>query len=143
MNIGDKLHKLMLVSKISKKELAERSGVPLTTIDSMIRRKSKKVDCDTLKKLANALGIELVYFFSGTKDKSGISLSPEESDIIMKIRFLDNVGKDLIKMVLNHEVARVENIVNIKLEISTADSDETIYTDVDIDELKEALKELE
>ena len=117
MNIGDKLQRLMLVSRISKKELSERCDVPLTTIDSIIRRKSKKVDCDTLQKLADGLGVELVYFFSRTKDNLGISLSPEESDFVMKYRFLDDVGKDLINIVLQHEVARIESKVNAKLDI--------------------------
>ncbi len=143
MNIGDKLNKLILISKITKKELSDCSGVPLTTIDSIIRRNSKKVDCDTLQKLADALGVEIAYFFSRPSDNPAITLSADECEIVLRHRFLDDMGKKLVDIVLNHEVSRVENIVNVKFEILTGDVSEAKQAEVDIDELNSAINELQ
>ena len=143
MNIGDKLNKLILISKITKKELSDCSGVPLTTIDSIIRRNSKKVDCDTLQKLADALGVKIAYFFSRPSDNPAITLSTDECEIVLRHRFLDDMGKKLVDIVLNHEVSRVENIVNVKFEILTGDVSEAKQAEVDIDELNSAINELQ
>ncbi|MFR7445053.1 MAG: helix-turn-helix domain-containing protein [Sellimonas intestinalis] len=50
MGIGSKLTKLMKEQDTNANELASKAGVPPTTIYSLIRRDSNRVDIDSLIK---------------------------------------------------------------------------------------------
>ena len=62
MGIGSKLTKLMKEQDTNANELASKAGVPPTTIYSLIRRDSNRVDIDSLIKIASALGVTAEYF---------------------------------------------------------------------------------
>ena len=62
MGIGSKLTKLMKEQDTNANELASKAGVPPTTIYSLIRRDSNRVDIDSLIKIARALGVTAEYF---------------------------------------------------------------------------------
>ena len=64
MGIGSKLTKLMKEQDTNANELASKAGVPPTTIYSLIRRDSNRVDIDSLIKIARALGVTAEYFFN-------------------------------------------------------------------------------
>ena len=62
MGIGSKLTKLMKEQDTNANELASKAGVPPTTIYSLIRRDSNRVDIDSLIKNARGLGVTAEYF---------------------------------------------------------------------------------
>lgn len=62
MGIGSKLTKLMKEQDTNANELASKAGVPPTTIYSLIRRDSNRVDIDSLIKIVRALGVTAEYF---------------------------------------------------------------------------------
>ena len=64
MGIGSKLSALMAEQETNANELSKITGVPAQTIYSLIRRDAKKVDIDSLIKIAHALGTTADYFCS-------------------------------------------------------------------------------
>ena len=62
MGIGSKLNELMKKRGTNANELAQKIGVPPTTIYSMIKRDNKKADIDVLLKIARELGVSAEYF---------------------------------------------------------------------------------
>ena len=69
MGIGSKLTDLMKERDTNANELAAKAGVPPTTIYSLIRRDSNRVDIDSLIKIAKALGVTAEYFCNDTSEK--------------------------------------------------------------------------
>ena len=62
MGIGNKLTKLMKEQSTNANELAIKANVPPTTIYSLIKRDSNRVDIDSLIRIARALGVTAEYF---------------------------------------------------------------------------------
>lgn len=62
MGIGSKLTRLMKEQNTNANELASRANVPATTIYSLIKRDSNRVDIDSLIKIARVLGVTAEYF---------------------------------------------------------------------------------
>lgn len=62
MGIGLKLESLMREKGTNANELAQKLGIAPTTIYSMIKRDSKKVDIEVLMKISRELGVEPEYF---------------------------------------------------------------------------------
>lgn len=65
MGIGTRLVELMKTKKINANELAVKIGVAPTTIYSMIKRDSSRVDIDLIIKISHALNITADEFLSG------------------------------------------------------------------------------
>ena len=91
MGIANKLIKLMKEQNTNANELASKAGVPPTTIYSLIRRDSNRVDIDSLIKIARALGVTADYFCSEEIESKpqtiaahfdGDEYTPEELDEI-------------------------------------------------------------
>lgn len=57
MGIGVRLEAIMKAKKINANELASKIGVTSSTIYSMIKRDSTRVDIDLIIKIAHALGM--------------------------------------------------------------------------------------
>lgn len=62
MGIGNKLEKLLEEHELSVAELSRLSGVPQTTIYSVIQRNSKKIDINALISISRQLGVAPEYF---------------------------------------------------------------------------------
>ena len=61
MGIGVRLEAIMKAKGINANELAKKIGVTPSTIYSMIKRDSNRVDIDLIIKIAHALGIPDAY----------------------------------------------------------------------------------
>ena len=57
MGIGKRLEELMKIRNLNTNELAKLIGVAPTTLYSMIKRDSNRVDIDLIIKIAHALGM--------------------------------------------------------------------------------------
>lgn len=99
MGIGSKLTKLMKEQNTNANELASMANVPATTIYSLIKRDSNRVDIDSLIKIARALGVTAEYFCNEdvqnlpniqtlSAHKDGENFTPEELDKIEEYKKL-------------------------------------------------------
>lgn len=79
MGIGLKLEKLIKDRHTNVNELAQKIGVPPTTIYSMIRRDSKKADIEVLFKISKELGVDAEYFCDS--DNSIEKYEPSYNDV--------------------------------------------------------------
>ena len=75
MGIGTRLVELMNDKNINANELANKIGVAPTTLYSMIKRDSSRVDIDLIIKISHALNMTADEFLSGEKTVRTTSLS--------------------------------------------------------------------
>ena len=59
---GEKLKELLALRNMRQSELARRTGVPKTTINSIITRNNKNVDFSLMEKIADVLDVPIEYF---------------------------------------------------------------------------------
>lgn len=57
MGIGTNMKRLLVLKKMTIKELSEKSGIPLNTLYSLTRRDSNTTRSDYLRAIANALNV--------------------------------------------------------------------------------------
>lgn len=76
MGIGFKLDMLMKEKGTNANELAQKIGIPPTTIYSMIKRDSKKADIEVLVKIARELGVDTEYFCGERENTSKAEEKP-------------------------------------------------------------------
>ena len=90
MGIGKRLEELMEKKGINTNELARLIGVAPTTLYSMIKRDSNRVDIDLVIKIAHALGMTADEFLSAEAPApntlaahfEGEEFTPEEAEEI-------------------------------------------------------------
>lgn len=70
MGIGSKLSTLMKEKGTNANEVAQNAGIPPQTIYSLIRRDAKKVDIDSLIKIARVLEVNAEYFSDDYEPKT-------------------------------------------------------------------------
>ena len=75
MGIGARLVELMKKKNINTNELANRIGVAPTTLYSMIKRDSSRVDIDLIIKIAHALNMTADELLSGEVPEKHNSLA--------------------------------------------------------------------
>jgi transcriptional regulator with XRE-family HTH domain len=112
MPFGANLRELLLAKKMTVTELANKSGLNRGTIYSYLRRDTKKMDPEVIKKLVAVLG-EDAYVLYDADDITNIiwdglpkNVGPDEMEVIMKYRGLDDWGKIAVKAVLEAELSR-------------------------------------
>lgn len=68
MGIGTRIKELIKERRITIKQLAELTGIPVNTLYSIIKRDSERVRAETVQLLADALGVTPTYLI-GYDDK--------------------------------------------------------------------------
>lgn len=112
MPFGANLKKLLEIKGMTVTELSEKTGIKRATIYSYLRRDTKKVDPAIIKKLIDVLGEDanILYDWDSITDIIWDDLpknvSDEEEEIILKWRGLDKYGKNAVKAVLDIELSR-------------------------------------
>ena len=61
--IGEKLAELLQTKGIKAGALARETGIPKSTIYSIIKRNNKNVDYSVMEKIAEFLGVPVEYFY--------------------------------------------------------------------------------
>lgn len=82
----DHLKELMSEKDISRFELSGKTGVPLSTIYNMMKRRTMP-SIDTLDKLCTGLNISLSQFFNGADEQ--ICLNNDEKEFVLSFRQCD------------------------------------------------------
>ena len=112
--IGSTLKRLLDERKMAVNELAHRISVPSTTLYSLIRRDNMKIDFDMLLRICGVLGVPVQAFCGG-------STAPElpsagELALLVKLRGLDEHGRELTELVIDREAERVRREREAKAE---------------------------
>lgn len=94
---------LMEHHKDTKASLARNAGIPYTTIDGLFKRGCDNAYVSTARKISNYYGVTLDYLVMGVD-----ALSTDALDIAAKYERLDKHGRELVELVINHEVKRVK-----------------------------------
>lgn len=76
--LGEKLKMLLKERGLRQTDLARITGIPKTTINSIIMRNNKGVDFSAMEKIADALGVPIEYFME--RYSNGIKNEPIEVD---------------------------------------------------------------
>ena len=109
MNIGEKLASFRIKSKLSKTELSKKSGVGISTISELENGIRNSINTDNLQKLAEALGVYVVAFFT------------DESDGNVEIIDINDI-EDYIRTILTDD--------NLTLDDKTLTDNEKYYVEV-------------
>ena len=101
MSFSQKVLALLKENGMTKAALAKESGIPYTTLDSMLKRDSDTARLASVFRIARALGTsveELVF-----EDADAGAVSPEERRILELYALLDDRGRDTVLSLLERE----------------------------------------
>ena len=107
--IGEKISMYRKVAGLTIDELAEKSGVPKSTINKIIAGISKSPTWSNVAAISQALGRNLYDFCDFATPESGDILTDEEKLYIKKIRSLDAHGKAVVDAILSLEAYRMSS----------------------------------
>ena len=105
VGIGNTLNQLIKLRGTNVNELSQKIGVAPTTIYSLIKRDSKKVDIEILIKLSKALNVTAEYFYNC--EMSNNTLNNKETILLEHYNKLNEKGKD-------EAIKRVSELTEIK-----------------------------
>lgn len=92
MGIGTKLEKLLEDRQLTVAELSRLSGVPQTTIYSVIQRNSKKIDINALISISKQLGVAPEYF--------GDDVQPSRPEVCESLALCQGAAHEAVQMLL-------------------------------------------
>ena len=107
MSFRDNLRETLDFLGIELKELAEKTGLSLKTIENYVKKDSSVPSADKAVLIAQALGVTVEYLISGEKsEKSDISAIPSKHKEIIEIlpklnKYNYNVLSSIAKTLLN------------------------------------------
>jgi len=101
MSFSGKVNRLLKENKMTKAALAKASGIPYTTLDSMLKRETDTEKLATAFRIAKALGTSVEYLVFDEEEAA--SISPEEKRILELYSLLDSRGKDTVLSLLEKE----------------------------------------
>lgn len=79
MDIYDRINVLLKERKTTRVKLGKETGISYHTLTAMFQRRSKNVDVETLKKIAEYLGTTLEFLVSGNEEMK--YLAGDKSDV--------------------------------------------------------------
>lgn len=107
VKIGEFILKHMNEKQISQAELARRSGVPASTISSIIIRNNDRVAIEMMLKICDVLECDIEEYIGSLKK----DMPKRMSDLFTKKYYaLDKYGQNTVNVVLNAEYARCTSI---------------------------------
>ena len=101
VNFLDKLDFLMNRDRLNKHTLAQKSGIPYTTIDAFYKKGYANAKLSTLEKLCACFKVSLDYLVNDSIDnpEHGIcedSCDPKEKELLSIFRVLNAEGKEAV-----------------------------------------------
>lgn len=121
-NLRELIKSQKQILSLTNKELAELSGINLSTINNIMRGQTSNPALDTVQKLAEALGLDLGHFNRDGYMPDSIPISTE-SEVTPSMFFqmdsedqrigwifskLDEHGKNMIRVVMEEELRRLQ-----------------------------------
>jgi hypothetical protein len=117
MEMIDRIVELMQTHKDNKATLARNAGLPYTTVDGLFKRGCENAYISTAKKISEYYGVTLDYLILGNE-----GLSNDAALIAAKYDKLDQHGRELIDLVVDHEIRRVQSVALAKQDKAWAQS---------------------
>lgn len=97
MGIANRLTELMKKNNSNANELACMAGIPASTIYSLIRRDSNRVDIDSLIKIAKALNVTADYLLNTSiEEHNPPEVPPQLQKIIACYNSMNEEGQYLL-----------------------------------------------
>ena len=88
--IGDKLEELLRIKKIKAGTLASLTGIPKSTIYSIIKRNNKNVDFSVMEKISDVLDVPVEYFYDRPEnEKKPAPESGLDADLLRRLMSLN------------------------------------------------------
>lgn len=105
MKIGDFIQYNMNKKNINQAELSRRSGVPASTISSIINRNNDRVAIEMMLKICEVLECDIEEYINSLKKNA-----PKYMPILFAEKYysLDNFGKSIVDIVLEKEYERCQ-----------------------------------
>lgn len=100
---------IMKMKGFNAETLADKSGVPKSTVDKILSGNTPDPRYSTVKDLVNALNLnvdELIYYLDLSTENVSHKLRPEDYELIRNYHELDAHGKDVIDCLLEKELQR-------------------------------------
>ncbi len=110
---GSMLKEILREQNVNISELARRLNVSPQTLYSMVKRDNQKVDFDMMMHICCELGVPVERFCDAQLPKMP---DLREWQFIGKYRRLSDSGKELVDMIVEHELSRAEPAQEIRLE---------------------------
>ncbi len=107
MSFSQKVNRLLKENGMTKAALAKESGIPYTTLDSMLKRETDTARLTTIFRIARALGtsVEALVF-----DQEEPAVSQEEKWLLELYSLLDERGKNNVISLLEKEADHSKNV---------------------------------
>ena len=98
LSLGENLKTVLDEQKVTQKDLAKKLNIAPTTLNGYISNK-REPDLETLKKIAQALGVTVGYLL-GVEDGM-IDLSAKEEALIRQLRRMTPSQRDVVVELIN------------------------------------------
>lgn len=79
MDLYDRIDILLKERHLNKKKLCEATGISYNTLSSLFKRRSKNMDIDTIRKIAEVLETSVEYLVTG---KINVTNSPKNTVVV-------------------------------------------------------------
>lgn len=99
-----KLREFKKESHLTYKEISERSGIALTTVEKLFSGRTRDPKLNMISELAQVLGHSSAELINGAHD----ALTPDETATLLALRKLDPIGKRRVKDTIASELCRSE-----------------------------------
>lgn len=104
----DRIKRLKNEKKITNEQLAEITGIPLSTLSKLLAGINDSPKLINIIAIAQALGCSLDYLVNGDHENNNrYILTSPEAQMVEDFRSLDTYGRELILLVLSKEKERV------------------------------------
>ncbi|EFB74712.1 helix-turn-helix domain-containing protein [Subdoligranulum variabile] len=107
MDIGALISQKRKQAGMTIDELSDRSGVPKGTLNKIINGITRDPQLETVKAIARALSCTLEDFDDSPKPRA---ISQDEYTMIERYRLLDPAGREIIDILIEKEVARLNTL---------------------------------
>lgn len=121
------INRLKKEKGLTNAQLAELSGITLSTLDKLTAGINTNPKLETLQAICKALGCRLDDFDDAPQKPNGVSY--DEMELIKKYRDLDEHGKEMMNIVLGAETARMqkERQTNVTTPADKVDTTNIVY----------------
>lgn len=108
--IGDTLKRILESRGVNVSELSRLTGIPSTTLYSMIKRNNSTIDLSDLLRICAALNTAPEVFYDGLGVMLNVPALPDDEEwfLLSHWRRLDAHGRQMTSVVIDTELERIE-----------------------------------
>lgn len=115
MTFLDRIDELMEIADINKNQLAQMTGIPVSTIYGWYKKGYDNITLPTLRKLANFFNCSMEYLANGESSEPK-ELSKAALDFARKYEALDEWGKRAVDAIMDIETRRCQQDIEALLD---------------------------